>query len=235
MDRRRFLARSSIALGAVVGFAGCLEGNSVPPPRRSDVFQRVAWGNGAVYTQFMSDLRVQSRANLNNEQGGSNSRIGVVDGISSNDLAPVGVASAKGRGRGASGRGSGSHSSAPKGPRGRAIWHGGDYDEWRAEHDDEVAWHPATVAAAGFAHLGTDEEYQESPPGPGEVEWQERWDSPNRTIRYATQQPGWCRVGARLLATNADHAFGWEAVDFKLASNGPGMAVTKEWKISPRL
>lgn len=235
MKRRRFLASSSVALGAVVGFAGCLEGGSVPPPRASDVFKRIAWGSGAIFTKFVDEPRVQSRVDFESGQGQSNSLIGLGDDLSLADLSPVGVASAKGRGKGASGRGSGSHASAPKGPRGWAIWHGGDYDEWWAEHEDDVEWYPTKITAAGIAYLGTQEEYEENAPGAGAAEWEKRWGSPTQVIKYPTQNPGWYRVGALLLATGPDYSFGWGAVDFKLVDNGSGMEVEKGWKIAPRL
>lgn len=255
MKRRTFLRTGAAAVAASTALAGCTGDNS-PPPRKSDVFKDVAAQDGQIAVEFDHDIVVETRADVDGSAALVNP-LSLLGGLS-----PIGVAAAKGRG--ATGRGAGGYSSAPKTGHGHAKWHGGAYaGGWRDDHDDEIQMHNATVALAGAAYLGTNESYEENPPGAGPVEWDETWSNPSPTddttgnktsanetddgstavpetfegteINYDATKVGWHRIGTKLTTPDGDHVFGWEAVDFRVVETTDGYSVEKTWKISPRL
>jgi hypothetical protein len=56
---------------------------------------------------------------------------------------------------------------------------------------------------------------------------------PSETLAYDEVREGWYRVGGKLEAENANHDFGWEAVDAEVNELGGEYEVDTEWKISP--
>ncbi|MFB6152431.1 MAG: twin-arginine translocation signal domain-containing protein [Haloarculaceae archaeon] len=239
MNRRTFV-RGSAGLTAGLALTGCLGvlgGNSSPPPRKAELFDDVALDGTTMEIDLLSDPRVQSRA----EEAQNGLAAGAVA-----SLAPVGVARAA---KGAGGRGAGGYAGAPRHHRHRgwAVWHGGDYaDDWRENHRDELSWYPATVATLGVAYLGTDNEYEDNPPGPGadDVSWDRTWnqvsDDAVKTVDIGAVSPspepeqGWYRVGTELVAENRDLDFGWQAVDFEV-DDDTGWKVDKAWYVAPRV
>jgi hypothetical protein len=236
MNRRKFLARSGVAVGATAGLTGCLGlfgGSTAPPPRESEVFEEIEAGQDALRVQLDSQPMIESRADVAGSLDAP-SAVGLLA-----DASPVGVARGAKGGRGATGRGRGGARSAPRSRHGRAKYHGGDYDDWEDEHEDEIERYTPAVAAVGIAYLAGEDEYAENPPGPGEPPggWNRTIDDPEpgQEIAHDSVQPGWYRVGSHLVAQNGGHDFGWEAVDFEVDSESSGYAVDTEWKISPRL
>jgi hypothetical protein len=236
MDRRKFL-QSSAGLVAAASLAGCSGGGDTPPPpRRSRVFADVSIQQQAVSVQLVQQPRVESRKAVGND-GNLASLLG--------GLSPVGVASAQKGGRGATGRGKGGYSSAPKGRHGWALWHGhDDADDWREEHDDEIRMYPADVSKMGLAYLGTDDQYEDDPPGPGPVPWDESWDDPEEGTEAtaslgavspgSTPAEGWYRVGVRLVHEDGGADFGWQGVDLEVDKEGSWI-VDKAWHVKPRV
>jgi len=237
MKRRRFV-RGSAGLLAGAALAGCLGGNNAPPPRKSRVFEDVALQGTTLQIQLLSDVEVESRQE--NESG-------FAAGGAVSSLAPVGVARAA---KGAGGRGSGGYSSAPKHSRHRswAVWHGGGYsDDWRENHEDELRMYDATIATLGVAYLGTDEEYENDPPGPGpgEVSWDETWDDPQDGADLAANlsavspgsnvREGWYRIGTELVSEDGSENFGWQAVDMEVDENVNSLQLDKTWYVKPRV
>lgn len=236
MKRRRFV-RGSAGLLAGAALAGCLGGDNTPPPRKSRVFEDVALQEQTLRIQLRSDIEVESR--LENQSG-------LDPGDAGSSLAPVGVARAA---KGAGGRGTGGFSSAPKHPRhGWAIWHGGGYSNgWRDDHRDELRMYDATVATLGVAYLGTDDGYEDDPPGPGpgEVSWDKTVESPENGADMgadlAAMSPdsgvreGWYRVGTELVSEDGAENFGWQAVDMEVDTNGNTVQMDKAWYLKPRV
>lgn len=239
MDRRRFLATSGTALGASLALSGCLGGllgggNAAPPPRESAVFEEVEAGS-SIRVVLESNPMVESRVEISgNMEAPGGSAVGMLTGLS-----PIGVARAGGRGgRGATGRGRGGAAAAPLGHHGRSKYHGGDYDDWREDHRDEIERYTPAIAAVGVAYLARSEEYAEDPPGVGKVPWDTRVDDPDpgQEITYDDTREGWYRTGAHLVSRDGSHDFGWESVDFELEPEGSNTyEVDTQWKVSPRL
>lgn len=227
MQRRNFLRTAALAVGATTALAGCSSGPSTPP-RESSVFESLAWTSGALAIDLASTPVVQSRADISG---------------SSVSLLPVGVAAAGGRGgrggRGGSSRGRGSGTSAARtGRHGRKKWRSTDADDdWYEEHDDEIDEYRCAVRTCAVGYLGSDDAYEEDPPGPGPVNWDQEWTDPGSdALQYSMSRPGWYRVGSHLVHPNTDHDFGWEAVDFELVPTvDGGFEVDNQWKISPLL
>jgi hypothetical protein len=238
MNRRRFLATSVTTLGATLGIAGCIGGgnDSAAPPRESEVFQSISAKQEALVVQLEQSPVVTSRADVGGNQ--DNMQQPPPNGMFGS-LVPVGVASAGGRGgrggRGASGRGRGGSGNVPSGRNGRSKYHGGAYGAWHDDHDDEIEEYRCQIPQCGVGYLGSDDEYSDDPPGVGKVEWDKTYSNPQQTMRYSDLQPGWYRVGAKLMSMNGNHNFGWEGVDFQMMSGGSGYTVDNQWKISPRL
>lgn len=226
MKRRRFLATSGIA--AVTALAGCLGGKAAPPRRSTVVDQLQANGNTLV-VDLVSDPTVESREDF----GGD---------VEAAGLSPVGVAAAAkgggGGGRGATGRASGGYSKAPK-RNGRAVLYGGPYgDDWRDDHEDEIEKYDARVQEVGYVYFGTENEFEDDKPGPGEPD--EGWDrvvqDPKEKPTFEIRDAGWHRVGTNLEREQGSGNFGWECIDFKTVADGDGgYEITKKWKVSPRL
>jgi hypothetical protein len=236
MDRRRFLTRSGVALGATAGLTGCLGlfgGSAAPPPRESEVFEEIQAQDSALQIQLDNQPMVESRADVSSSLAAPETG-GLVAALS-----PVGVARGAKGGRGATGRGSGGARSAPRSSHGRAKYLGGDYDDWEDEHEDEIERYTPALAAVGIAYLASDDAYADNPPGPGEPPggWDRTIDNPDpgQQISHDTVREGWYRVGSHLRARNGNHDFGWEAVDFEVDTDGSSPQVDTEWKISPRL
>lgn len=172
------------------------------------------------------------------------SRIDDVDASASlSGLSPVGVASAQKGARGAS-RGSGAYSSAPRGRHGWAVWHGGDYDDWRESHEDDVRMYPAAIGAAGVAYVGSDQRYEDDPPDAGPLPWDRELSAPASGESYRVPlseaapgggpREGWYRVGTELVAENGDASFGWQGADFEVDREG-NWAIDKAWHVRPRV
>lgn len=240
MQRRQLLG--IIGGGTVTALAGCTGSTDSPPPRKSDVIENIEVENGEIVVEQYPDNEqwVASRRDLDGAP-----EVNSISLISS--LSPVGVAEAKGRGgRGATSRGAGgrSFSSAPKTSSGRARYAGGPYvGTWYNDHDDEVDRYPVEVRNLSVVYIGTNEEFSELNPGPGEFNnWDEVIENPDETTRLSVNdmQPGWYRVGADV-ALDADGSgidetdFGWEAVDIRVEETGSGKEITERWKVSPRI
>lgn len=233
MDRRQYLRVTAGA--ATAGLAGCLGilgGDNAPPPRRARVFSDVRVQDATVVVAFADRIEVESRQDVDASLEGAA------------DLAPVGVASAQ-KGRGATGRGTGGYRSAPKGRHGWAVWHGyDDADDWREDHDDEIRMYPARVDRLGLAFLGPTERYEDDPPGPGPVPWDETYDDPDpgATVRESLAtltdadrpREGWYRVGVHLVHARGNADFGWQAADAKLDREG-NWAIEKAWHVRPQV
>jgi hypothetical protein len=233
MNRRRFIVSSVTSVSLLGGLAGCLGGllggSATPPPRRSTVFQDVAIENRTLRIDLAEDPRVESRADLG------------TDSLAPAALLPVGRAAAKGKGggggRGATGRGSGGWGTAPH-RNGRAVYHGGDYDDWREDHDDDVSRYHATVTRLGIARLGSLLLDEDDLPGAGPADsWDETIDPSGQSdpMTYRVDRTGWYRVGARLEAERYDRDFNWAAIDFQVDDRNDGYQVENPWKVSPRL
>jgi hypothetical protein len=232
MQRRRFL-RASVATAATLGLAGC-SGNNAPPPRKARVFDDVSLNGKTMQVRIMSDPVVESR------QEEVEGKIG--DGGVPASLLPVGVArAAKGAGK----RGAGGFSSAPKGRHGWAVWHGGAYeDDWREDHRDELRMYDATIVTMGIAYLGSDNDYENNPPGPGPVDWDKTWNNPDEgtTVSAAIDEvspggrprEGWYRVGTELEQANGNTDFGWQGADFEIDNEGNWL-IDKAWHVKPRV
>ncbi|WP_206425092.1 hypothetical protein [Halosimplex salinum] len=219
---------------AGLGLAGCLGGNNSPPPRKAKVFDDVSLDGTQMQIQLESDVEVESRLEAQDDldAGGA---VGA--------LLPVGRARAA---KGAGARGAGGYSSAPKGRHGWAVWHGGSYgDDWRDDHDDDIKMYDATVATLGVAYLGSDDSYQNDPPGPGPVSWDEKWDDPSegdaKSVDLAAISPGsdtregWYRVGTELVADDGSRNFDWQAADFEVDNDVGRWNLDKEWHVKPRV
>ncbi|PSP80046.1 hypothetical protein BRC81_02285 [Halobacteriales archaeon QS_1_68_20] len=235
MRRRRFVA-SGATVGALT-LAGCLGSSPTPPPRRSEVFEAVGADGTSLQMNLAGQPVVESRADVDAAEG-SGSFGSVVAALAA--LNPVGTAAAAkggGGGRGATGRGSGEHGSAPKNHNGHAKYHGGDYDDWREEHEDEVETYQAEVALLAIGFIGTDPQMEDSPPEPGPIDWDETWQDPqpDQDITYEPPRTGWYRTGAKLEAKGANHSFGWECLDFRVNDANETVEVDNVWKVSPRL
>lgn len=229
MQRREFIATSGVAL--LGGLAGCT-GNSSPPPRKSNVVSEVETEDGALRIDLADNTWVMSR--YDDDQRA----LGAPDGLGG--LNPVGGARAKGRGggggRGATGRATGGYSSAPKTGKGRAWLYGGAYaNGWYDDHDDEVRRFGVAVAALGVAYLGSELQFQDDPPGPGPVQWDEQFRDPDDVETYDISREGWYRVGTHIVDEQTNHDFNWESIDLKVESDGSGYEIDEEWKVSPRI
>jgi hypothetical protein len=233
--KRRTVLRTGVAAGAagVAALAGCLgSGGSSPPPRRARVFRGVSLADRTMQIRFHADPRVESRAET------------VEESLRLGDLSPVGVASAQKGARGAT-RGSGSYANAPKGRHGWAVWHGGDYDDWRENHDDELRMYPAAIATAGVAYIGSDQRYRDDPPDAGPLPWDRTLESPAAGEAYevplseaapsSRPREGWYRVGTRLVAEDGDAGFGWQGADFEVDQESGGWTLDKAWHVRPRV
>jgi len=239
MNRRTFI-RGSAGLAAGLGLAGCslLGGTNAPPPRDAKVLEDVSLDGQTLEMTLESSVKVESRAETNQSDLGG--------GAVAASLLPVGVASAAKGGRGATGRGSGGFSGARKGRHGWAVWHGGDYeDDWREEHSDELQMYDANVKTLGIAYLGDDNEYEENPPGPADVNnWDETWDNPEEgqtvTAGLAAVSPldspreGWYRIGEELVSEDGEIDFGWQGHDLEVGREG-NWAIDKAWHVRPRV
>jgi len=229
MKRRTFLQATGVGMASVASLAGCLGGSERAPPRTSNVFREFDMTTEEIQFPLVEDPWVETRADsaVNANVAGS--------GRSS--LSLVGDARGQTTGGGAGGRATGGFSSAPHDDRGRAIFRGNeDDDEWRREHSDEIAQIPATYERIGVTFVGVATAYSDDPPGTGPLEWDHIWSSPAaEMLTYDDIGLGWYRVGAKLSAREADHDFGWEAVDFKIGRMGVGYRIESPWKISPRV
>lgn len=233
MNRRRFL-RGSAGLAAGVGLAGCsILGSTAPPPRKAKVFDSVDLQGTTLTVALRSDVVVESRRE---ESQGDVVAAGFLGGLS-----PVGVARAA---KGAGNRGAGGYSSAPKGRHGWAVWHGSnDDDDWRENHSDELRMYDATVATLGLAYVGSDNAYENDPPGPGPVPWDQRVNDPEQGAQMqvglgelagGTPREGWYRVGTELVSADGSMNFGWQAADFEVDNEGRWI-VDKAWHVKPRV
>jgi hypothetical protein len=232
MDRRSFLRSSSALVGgaALSSLAGCFGGSSSPPPRKAQVFEEVSLDGRQLQIEFAPNPQVESR-------------VEAVDGSLVGGLSPVGVASAQKGARGAT-RGTGAYSSAPRGRHGWAVWHGGDYDDWRENHQDELRMYPATIGAAGVAYLGRDQRYEDDPPDAGPVPWDKQWSDPqdgsSHTVALSEAAPsdspreGWYRVGTKLVGEETNADFGWQGADFEVDNEG-SWQIDKAWHVRPRV
>lgn len=236
MHRRQFL-QSSAGLVAAASLAGCSGGGDTPPPpRKAKVFDDVSIQDKTVTVQLVQQPQVESRKDV----GSSGSLAPLLSGLS-----PVGVASAQKGGRGAVGRGTGGYSSAPKGRHGWALWYGHrDDDDWREEHRDEIEMYPADVSEMGLAYLGTEDQYEDDPPGPGPVPWDKTWEDPKEGTEAtaslgeispgSTPREGWYRVGVRLAHEDGAADFGWQGADIEVDREGSWI-VDKAWHVRPRV
>jgi hypothetical protein len=223
--RRRRLLRTGVGTGLAAGLSGCLGifggGGSSPPPRVSEVFEDVSLQGDGVAIQLENEVTVESRADVSASLAAG--------------LSPVGVAAAqKGGGGGRGGRGAGGYAGAPRNPNGHAA-HRADDDDWREDHEDEIERYRASIATLGVGYVGTDDQYEDDPPGPGPLsDWDRTMTEGSfagETISVDVGREGWYRVGTELVAADGSHAFGWEALDFELDAT----EVDKTWKVSPRL
>jgi hypothetical protein len=234
MHRRSFIAAAGLT--TVTALSGCLS-DPAPPPRKSNVLDRIKARDGALRIDIADDPWVLSRYD-------SSKDVRPPDNLESRvqRLNPVGVAEAKGGvfgsggGRGATGRAAGGYSSAPKTSHGWAWWHGGDYtDDWYEDHRNEVEQYGVTIAAVGVAYLGSTSEYRDNRPGAGPVAWNEIYESPTELVKHSIGQFGWYRVGVHIMGEAINHDFRWESVDFEVVPGSNGYKITNEWKISPRI
>jgi hypothetical protein len=230
MYRRRFLA--TVGLTATAALAGC-SSDQAPPPRKSKVLEQLKARNTVLRIDLADNPWVVSRYESTEDL-----RVPASLESRSHDLNPIGVAEAKGGGRGggrgATGRASGGYSNKPTTHHGWVWWHGGDYaDDWYEEHNNEVKKYGVTVAAIGVAYLGPTAEYRDDRPGAGPVAWNQKYENPDDVTEHPILGAGWHRVGTHIIGNN--HDFRWEAVDFKVVSDGSGYAVENAWKISPRI
>jgi len=233
MNRREFLTKGTLTVGAVTGLAGCFglfggNGRDGPPPRQSQVFEVTEVQNGQLVVPLEDDTWVMSRADAQGRVEPASA------GFSDpGDLSPVGVASAaKG-----SGRGKGGYSSSPKGRhRHRALLFGrDDDDDWYEDHEDEIQRYSVAVAAVGIAYMGSDAQFENNPPGPGPVDWDRTVSNPSGQVTEALDAEGWYRVGAQLEGEGVDQNFGWEAIDMEIDRTASGMQKDEQWKVSPRI
>jgi hypothetical protein len=235
MDRRSFL-RGSIGIATGLGLAGCLGGSS-PPPRRAQVFSDVELQGTTMQIDLSSQPQVESRIEDVQDAALSMGGAGVAGSLS-----PIGVARAA---KGAGNRGAGGYASAPRGRHGWAVWHGGAYsDDWRDNHRDDLRMYAASVAVLGVAYLGTDNEYENDPPGPGPQPWDKKWQNPNDGAAKQVDigaispgsgpQEGWYRVGTKLVAKNENADFGFQGADFEIDNEG-NWIVDKAWHVKPRV
>lgn len=222
-ETRRSLIRKSgiVALGGI-GLAGCSSQEQTPPPRESEVFEDIEYSEDKRLVEVDIEERPEVESRL---KPGQDNDEGV---LSVGSLSPVGVASAKARGRGR--RSSGSISQ--RGRNGRAKWRGGTYVVWYNNHEDDVDEYPASLQWIGLGYLGTTEEYRESSPAAGPVDWDTRIDNPvsGSSVDLEVPEDGWYRVGASLTGPN-NRNFGVESVDFEVEDG----EIQNRWKISPRL
>jgi hypothetical protein len=172
-------------------------------------------------------------------------------------LSPVGVASAA-KGRGATGRGSiggsSGYKSAPKTSGGRARLYGGAYvGTYYNDHEDDIDQYPVEVTTLGVGYIGGEEQFAEQDPGPGPINWDERInDNIEGEIDVnavdvntgvvsgdGELEDGWYRVGTNIAVPKDDENgvvdMGWEAIDFKVETEGGEKQITERWKVSPRL
>lgn len=226
MNRRSFL-RGATGLAVGVGLAGCSILGSKAPPRKSKVFSDVSASQGDLTVDLRSTVKVQSRKDPNQNA--------VVAAGFLGGLSPIGRARAA---KGATGRASGGYSSAPKRRHGWAVWHGSDNDdEWRQNHSDELQMYTADVKTMGVAYLGTEETYEDDPPGPGPVPWDKKWVDPKEgaTKQYDLTEEGWYRVGVELVGKNNSLDFEWQGADLKIDQQTDGWSVEKAWHVKPRV
>lgn len=235
MHRRRFVA--TLATLAPVALAGC-GSDAAPPPRKAEVYSDVELDDSTLVIDLVSDPEVESRVD----------EVGDASGSLAGDSgpAPVGVARAAKGGRGATGRGTGGYSSAPTGRHGWAVYYGGAYgDDWRDDHDDDVRMYDAEIATLAVAHLGTEAEYEDDPPGPGPVPWDETWEDPDEgtaeSIDLSSMSSSvvslgadWYRVGTELVATDGSTNFGWQCVDV-LVEAGEDRSIDEVWHVRSRV
>lgn len=240
MNRRTFLTGSAVA--GIAALAGCVGGGS-PPPRESQVVERVKVQNNELKINVESDFVVTSRADVDSRRRTKND-IGVegtVDALGMlSKLSPVGVAAAA-KGRGTGKGGVGRAATGATGRNGRTKWGGGGHTFWYWRHDDDVDEHPARVQEMGLAHLAPAGASGTNLPGPGPVPWDKTWSGDEvssfegATLAYDFDRTGWYRVGAHLVHPESNHDFGWEAIDFQLVSGDDGYEVKNQWKVSPPL
>lgn len=253
MDRRTLLKTSGIvATGGLTALAGCSGGDNEPPPRKSNVIDRIQLaddGTALIIDPVTDENKwVRSRRDIDIEasdrtKGKERSIDASADRSLLADLSPIGVARAA-KGRGATGRGSGGFSSAPKTSRGRArFWGGGYTNRWYNDHDDEVDRYPVDIATLGVAYIGSNAVFEEQDPGPGPVNWDVTYDAPTDSdieTPFQNLRPGWYRVGANIVTpdggrTDARTDLGWECVDLRIEDNNGGKEITERWKVSPRI
>jgi hypothetical protein len=237
MKRRRFVSAAIGGTALLGGLAGCLGNDATPPPRRSTVIEDLSIADETLTVTLADDPTVESRAELGNE-----ARLGNEEQTQLGAVVPVGRAAAKGKGggggKGATGRGSGGWHSAPR-HNGCAVYHGGDYETWRENHDDDVSRYQAAISTVGIARLGRDFLTEDALPGPGPADsWDETYDPGGQSdsISHPIDRSGWYRVGFHLQAEHHEHDFDWEAIDFAVELEADGeYEISHPWKVSPRL
>ncbi|PSQ19383.1 hypothetical protein BRD00_01795 [Halobacteriales archaeon QS_8_69_26] len=229
MDRRQFLTRGGVTVGAMTGLAGCFGlfggGRNGPPPRQSQVFEVTEVRNGQLVVPLEDETWVKSRADVQGRVEPASAGLA--------DLSPIGVASAAKGG----GRGTGGYSSAPKGRYGHRglLYARDDDDDWYEDHQDEIRTFGVVVAALGIAYMGSDAQFENNPPGPGPVDWDRTVSNPGGRVTHPVDSEGWYRVGAQLEGESVDHSFGWECIDMEVDRAAGGMEKDEQWKISPRI
>lgn len=235
MQRRELLAKGALTVGAATGLAGCfgLFGGSPAPPRDSHVFEPLQVQGQELVVEFEDDLWLKSRADVDSGRLRP-AQAGLLGGIDLAEYSPVGLASAA---KGASGRGTGGYFAAPKDRHGRAVLFGDDDDdEWYSNHADDVRRFSVVPVALGLAYLGSEAQFTDNPPAPGQVPWDRTMGDPQgRATLPLNRGPGWYRVAAELTAANANYNFGWESIDFEADRSAGDMELEEQWKVSPRI
>lgn len=235
MQRRDFLAKGALTVGAATGLAGCfgLFGGSPAPPRDSHVFEPLRIQNGQAVVGLEDQLWLKSRADVGSGRLRA-ARAGVLGGLDLGELSPVGTAKAA---KGASGRGTGGYITAPKDRHGRAILYGDDDDDdWYSNKGNSISQYSVVPVAAGLAYLGSDARFEDNPPGPGQVPWDMTVSNPDGEMAMPLDRgPGWYRVAVELSAANANYNFGWESIDFEVDRAADGLELDEQWKVSPRI
>lgn len=235
MQRRELLAKGALTVGAATGLAGCFGlfgGGNNPPPRQSHVFEPLRIQGEELVIEFEDELWLRSRADVGSGRLRA-AQAGLLAGVDPDEVSPVGLASAA---KGASGRGTGGYITAPKDRHGRARLYGDDDDdEWYENHSDDIRRFSVVPVALAIAYLGSDAQFEDNPPAPGEVPWDRTAGNPGDQMSVGLSQPGWYRVAAELEAASANYNFGWESIDLEVDREANGFELDEQWKVSPRI
>jgi hypothetical protein len=96
---------------------------------------------------------------------------------------------------------------------------------------------PVALSTIGVAYVGSNARFQARSPGPGPLDWDERYNDPNGPVTVpmlSSRGEGWYRVGTDVRVDGSTD-LGWECLDCRVQDSAGGYSITERWKVSPRI